>query len=335
MGSKKSQGEYNYEAQVEANKTNENIAHENLDYQRETAAEQKRMNDYQIALNEKVMQREDTAIQRQVADARAAGVSPLAAGTVGQAQTGSSLMQPSAPSSLHNDYRANPAAKAGDDYEFKFRALTQISDALSQLAGNLNNTSSTASQNALRYAQIADMDEDSYWKAITMPLEIQSRRLDNTTKENYLYDSAKERAYNEKYGLNRGMTEYERLARTFLNGRGSDIIKGNLSALGTSSPAEFSVPRNFTFDDLKAFFTGGSSSPAAQALDKIGKAQTNVSTIGSQIAKSAIKSLSDSIKNKHEENKQRIKDSFRSAADSVKNAYNKAKNWFSSKFRSM
>ena len=56
--------------------SNEKIANDNLDYQRENL-------DYQKALQERLFQREDTNIQRQVSDARAAGVSPLAIGLQG------------------------------------------------------------------------------------------------------------------------------------------------------------------------------------------------------------------------------------------------------------
>lgn len=52
--------------------------------------------DYQKDLNERIMQREDTAIQRRMADARAAGVNPYA--VVGQgAGAGGSVSAPSAP----------------------------------------------------------------------------------------------------------------------------------------------------------------------------------------------------------------------------------------------
>lgn len=271
MGTHKSDGQYNYDAQVKANESNEKIARENLEYQREQLAETQKMNEYQIAKDEKIMQREDTAIQRQVADARTAGISPLASGMVGQAgssgSAGNNLLQTPA---LHNDYHAEPASKAGD-YAMKFNALISMSDALNKLGQNLNNTWNISGQNALRQAQMVNMNDEHNWRKVTEPISLRSMQLQNTKDENYLYDTGKERAYNEKYGINRGMGEYERLARTFLNGRGSSSIKGNLSALGLSDNVNFSVPSNITLDDIKSFFMPNTKKPADTALGGIQK----------------------------------------------------------------
>lgn len=271
MGTHKSDGQYNYDAQVKANESNEKIAAENLEYQREQLAETQKMNEYQMAKDEKIMQREDTAIQRQVADARNAGISPLASGMVGQAGSsgtaGNNLLQTSA---LHNDYHAEPASKAGD-YAMKFNALISMSDALNKLGQNLNNTWNISGQNALRQAQMVNMNDEHNWRKVTEPISLRSMQLQNTKDENYLYDTGKERAYNEKYGINRGMGEYERLARTFLNGRGSSSIKGNLSALGLSDNVNFSVPSNITLDDIKSFLMPNTKKPADTALGGIQK----------------------------------------------------------------
>lgn len=63
--------ENNYKMNKENNETNLSIANANLDLQREQQS-------YERDLQQQLFQREDTAIQRQVADSRAAGVSPLA-----------------------------------------------------------------------------------------------------------------------------------------------------------------------------------------------------------------------------------------------------------------
>ena len=60
----------NYEAVLAQNASNEKIAQQNLDFQRENL-------DYQKALQNQIFEREDTAYQRTVDDMRAAGLSPL------------------------------------------------------------------------------------------------------------------------------------------------------------------------------------------------------------------------------------------------------------------
>lgn len=330
MGSVKSDGQYNYDAQIKANESNEKIAAENLEYQREQLAETQKMNEYQMAKDEKIMQREDTAIQRQVADARNAGISPLASGMVGQAgssgSAGNNLLQTSA---LHNDYHAEPASKAGD-YAMKFNALISMSDALNKLGQNLNNTWNISGQNALRQAQMVNMKDEHNWRKVTEPISLRQLQLQNTKDENYLYDTGKERAYNEKYGLNRGMTDYERLIRIFLNGRGTSSINGNLSALGLSDSVNYSVPSNITLDDFKGLFSTSKGSPA---MDAIGGMQKELIDKAIDETKDAVSGLikDSEVGKKVKDFKERV-DSWNqywdNYKDTLKKGYNRVKNFF-------
>lgn len=78
------------------NETNKNIANQNLKFQRENL-------DYQKALQQKIFQREDTAMSRKMADYRAAGLNPFAAVEGGGYNAGSVV--PTQP--LHNDFKAD------------------------------------------------------------------------------------------------------------------------------------------------------------------------------------------------------------------------------------
>lgn len=70
--------ENNYQMNAENNATNLSIAQSNLELQKEQQQFEREKNAYEQQLQQQIFQREDTAIQRQVADSRAAGVSPLA-----------------------------------------------------------------------------------------------------------------------------------------------------------------------------------------------------------------------------------------------------------------
>lgn len=70
--------ENNYVMNKQNNDTNLSIANANLELQQEQQQFEREKNAYEQQLQQQIFQREDTAIQRQVADSRAAGVSPLA-----------------------------------------------------------------------------------------------------------------------------------------------------------------------------------------------------------------------------------------------------------------
>lgn len=213
---------------TQTNMTNHLIAQENLAYQRE-------WNEYQKSLNEQIMQREDTAIQRQVADARAAGISPLAASNVGQAQTGTSV-QTGSP--LENTFRRESGSSPLLE---NLQALNTAVGAFSSLQSSIENIQNMSLKRDLLSAQL------------------QGQRYSNDYRGGELYDRAYSRAYNEKYGLTIGMSERERLIRTLavdiLGVKGSsDFVRGILNPLDDNSPTiDFPSPTHLTSQQIKQF----------------------------------------------------------------------------------
>lgn len=216
---------------TQTNMTNHMIAQENLAYQRE-------WNDYQKSLNEQIMQREDTAIQRQVADARAAGISPLAASNVGQAQTGTSV-QTGSP--LDNTFRRESGSSPLLE---NLQALNTAVGAFSSLQSSIENIQNMSLKRDLLSAQL------------------QGQRYSNDYRGGELYDRAYSRAYNDKYGLTTGMSEKERLIRTLavdiLGVKGSgDFVSGKLNPLDDkSSVVDFPSPTHLTSQQIKQFVEG-------------------------------------------------------------------------------
>lgn len=86
----------------ETNKTNKNIAEQNLGFQRENL-------DYQKALQQTIFEREDTAHQREIEDLKRAGINPLATAGGNGANAGSVVPL----TELNNSYQAQTADMSG------------------------------------------------------------------------------------------------------------------------------------------------------------------------------------------------------------------------------
>ena len=85
-------GLFGYFGNQQTNQTNQNIANQNLGFQRENL-------DYQKALQQQLFQREDTAYQRTVNDMRISGLNPLSMqGTNGAGEA-------IATEPMHNDFQ--------------------------------------------------------------------------------------------------------------------------------------------------------------------------------------------------------------------------------------
>lgn len=223
----------NVRSQRLANESNEKIAAENLEYQRE-------WNDYQKQLNEKLMQREDTAIQRQVTDARAAGISPLVAANVGQAQSTGSASVTGQP--LNNSQHVDAVKGLPDQLD----QITKIVNLASQGMQQITDLTQ-AVQNIRANADQSRFNRETYNDRKN------AIKYDSLFKGWNLYDFARDAVYNQEYGTTRSMGDKERFVRSFLSTKdGKKLIKSTLDPFDPSSPSfEFSTPRNITSDDLK------------------------------------------------------------------------------------
>lgn len=187
--------ESNEKIQQANRESNEKINAENLAYQREAL-------DYQKALNEQTMQREDSAAQRSVSDMRSAGLSPLVNFTPSQTSTLSSG------SALQN--------MAPYEEQGLFNRHQSAMDRLTQLQSVVSSITDTAK---------------SFQELQSLRLQNQSQQLQNTYDESTVYsrinqqyaqeiinnydrlDRVKKAQYDAYYGIHSGMSDYEKYAR--------------------------------------------------------------------------------------------------------------------------
>lgn len=111
---------------AQTNELNKQIADQNLQFQQSQF-------EYQKALNQTQMQREDTAIQRQVADSRAAGISPLA-GLSGAASAPLTSAEAPQNGMQYQGYQAQGWQAQGDGPLGLFKDLISLKSANTQAA---------------------------------------------------------------------------------------------------------------------------------------------------------------------------------------------------------
>lgn len=130
----------NYRIAQETNAMNKSIADANLDFQREQQA-------YERDLQQQMFQREDNAIQRQVADSRAAGVSPLA--NLSGAASSGVVANTTTPQSGYQAQGATMQNGAfgdrSDEVLAKLQGVSQIIGTINQAASTLNELQNGAS----------------------------------------------------------------------------------------------------------------------------------------------------------------------------------------------
>lgn len=145
-----------------ANKTNKEIADQNLDFEREKF-------DYDKALQEKIFEREDTNYQRTANDMRLAGMNPLSM------QSTNGAGQAIATTAPHNDYQMQS---------------TQGLNLLNMLFNASLQAKNTASNNSLNQAQANLLNEQANNQAIknayeadTLSNVLTGIKLDNVSKK--------------------------------------------------------------------------------------------------------------------------------------------------------
>lgn len=192
--------------------SNERIAQQNLDFQRENL-------DYQKALQQQIFAREDSSAQRNVADMRKAGLSPLA-----QFPGSPSANQVVPTEALHNDFEHpgfKPAPSARSLQPFNFLEDIQ---------------SFRSSQKQIEGMQLDNEGKriENLVNASTALSRIDSSTVDSILKRYSALDKREQQAYNSFYGISPNMNDKEKaiaILGTQLGvfdpqGTGSDLRNG-------------------------------------------------------------------------------------------------------------
>ena len=202
----------------DANRTNKEIAIWNVLQQQEAnrnnLAFQREALEYQKALNETIMNREDTAYQRTVADMRAAGLNPLAMkGTNGSGGTAQ------APEAM------NTTAAQMNYNEKPYLANIQIGNLAREIFGTLNEAQNFEIGKDYQRQQkaIADQAEiDTLEKKYTLANKIWTSNNNRLKTEWETKDFLRNMIFNENFGIFNGMNETDRNLRFLRSARGKN-----------------------------------------------------------------------------------------------------------------
>lgn len=268
----------NYRIAQETNAMNKSIADANLDFQREQQA-------YERDLQQQMFQREDTAIQRQVADSRAAGVSPLA--NLSGAASSGVVANTTTPQSGYQAQAATMQNGAfGDNSEASLAKMQSIVGAISQVMQIANQTSSTINnlQSSNVQRQLDQQLFDFNSKSMTDKLDILKWQAAN--EYGRAYDYASRRGYEQKYGITPDMSDIEKAVR-LVNGavRGTDkMTMPNSFDFGNGRRIDNRIPSQLTPDDLRSGYKFIKDSVFSNPLDK---ASTDVSKVVEKVTSKA------------------------------------------------
>ena len=200
----------------ETNRQNKEIALWNMLQQQETNKQNygmfKENLDYQKALNQQIMEREDTSYQRTVADMRAAGLSPLTmTGTNGSGGSVANV-EPYSQEPITNNYQPET-----------FRPNLQIGNLTLAALQTMNELQNYQIGEDYRRQQkaIADSAETKAKEdTMTLALKLQNARIDGMTKQAIAEDIFRNMDFNAEHGIFNGMSETDRNTRFLRNSKG-------------------------------------------------------------------------------------------------------------------
>lgn len=180
------------------NEVNQNIANQNLGFQRENL-------EYEKALQQKIFEREDTSYQRTVNDMRMAGLNPLSM----QGTNGAGDVIQTEP--LNNTYQHSDTSN--------LQAISQIFDVINQVSNTRNNASLQQSQANLINAQAENQRIKNLFENDLLSSTLESSNLKNVGQKfanersniAWLNDQANLN-FNTMYGLTDNMPDMVKLS---------------------------------------------------------------------------------------------------------------------------
>lgn len=220
------------------NEVNQNIANQNLGFQRENL-------EYEKALQKKIFEREDTSYQRTVNDMRMAGLNPLSM----QGTNGAGEAIQTEP--LNNSYQHTDTSS--------LQAISQIFDVINQVSNTRNNASLQQSQANLINAQAENQRIKNLFENDLLSQTLESNNLKNIGQKfanersniAWLNDQAN-LDFNTMYGLTDNMPDIVKLSalmsgnkifnRNFIDYNGKVNTYGlgqGYSTYGKSNPSNF------------------------------------------------------------------------------------------------
>lgn len=211
-------GQANTEA---TNRTNKEIALWNMLQQQKTNEMNygmfKENLDYQKALNEQIMQREDTSYQRTVADMRKAGLNPLTMSGLNGSGGNVANVAPYSQEPLTNNYQPETFRP-----NIQIQNLTQTAlEAMNEMQNYEIGEDYQRQQKAIADSAEFKAKEDG----LTYMNKVLETKMNTLTKRYLLEDLARNMIFNEQNGVFNGMTEIDRNTRFLENAMGEEPDK--------------------------------------------------------------------------------------------------------------
>lgn len=230
----------------DVNSSNEAIAQQNLEFQRENL-------EYQKALQQQIFEREDTAYERTVADMRNAGLSPLSM------QSTNGAGEVIATNALNNDFRAQGyTAQKANTGEMVASALGA---GLSQLSEQIFQRDNLRAQAEKTSAEAESIKIENLYKSNMLFEQLKGLRFGNSRLFQDIFNQSRKTDYEAHFGIVDGMTEMERTAQILAKSLGFSTSQERYSDNGWFGADDFGQVfynrrSDSSLDSAGAFYTG-------------------------------------------------------------------------------